>query len=300
MFPLKFNNTLFRDAQLRKETIKAKDLDYQFSLIVNYINNNLRNQLQTLIGNQIIGSTHPEDVGKYLINVGDETLKLDSLKTEYIFSRSLSLDKLVKSNAGTILIAKDGILTEFTPESSNLVVMSNKNNIPSWQKITGKSIKNRAINGNKIALKSLNKELFNENILTKILNSNDLARIPDNTIEGNAVKKNSLDPSILLPKDLVLPSTLHNSQVINGCVLNSENVVSNFAKRIKSTDYSGFAYYNLCNQAIKEESISSQSISMDSLRFGGILPRNINNLLADGCIRPEHLPIEYQEKLGFR
>jgi hypothetical protein len=333
--PLIINKNYFGGVQARGDFIKAGDLDRQFVTISSYINKFIVPTLNQLISSQIPGSNNPVDANKNLINVGDGTTKWDFPKAEYIPDYSLPLNKLVQANVGSILATDNNqIFRVVSPAAGGLALTARVQNTPIWKKIVGNdSISNRVITSEKIALQGLKSENFGVSfersyIRTVIKNQLIAANtIPSSKIANGAIKVNVLSQSILN-----LLSGINNTQVALGGNTAPDNFITSHkyinyypgaASPVDHTKivlgfkipanlycategYKAFNVGNIAPYAITSRSIANGSLNGERLRScptGSLkdqrTARPISQLLADGCIGVNNIPVDWKNKLGL-
>lgn len=333
--PLIINKNYFSGVQARGDFIKAGDLDRQFTTISSYINKFIVPTLNQLISSQIPGSNNPVDANKNLINVGDGTTKWDFLKAEYIPDYSLPLAKLVQANAGSILATDNNqIFRTVTPSSAGLALTARVQNTPIWKKIVGNdSISNRVITGDKIALQGLRSANFGvsfERSFIRTIIRNQL--IASNTIPSSKIANGAITANVLNQSMLNLLCGINNTQVALGGNTAPDNFItshkyinyySGVASPIDHTKiipnfqiwsglycategYKAFNVSNIAPYAITSRNIANGSLNGQRLRSGSFgnwkaqkTTRPLPQLLADGCIGVENIPVSWRQKLGL-
>lgn len=198
--PLVIENNYFEAIQDRKGLMKAADFDFQFNNIASYINFSIIPLLNQLIANTTPGSQDPNKVGTYLKNVGDETTEWDNITYNEIPDLSLPFTKLVQTNSCSILATgADRIFRAITPTENRQSLISQTDNSPIWQKITGINIEDRQITDKKIASASLVQENFQEGLIAiKLTNSVvTTAKIIDNVIPTEKIANQAVNSTIL-------------------------------------------------------------------------------------------------------
>lgn len=329
--PLIINKNYFGGVQARGDFIKAGDLDRQFVTISSYINKFIVPTLNQLISSQIPGSNNPVDANKNLINVGDGTTKWDFPKAEYIPDYSLSLNKLVQANPGSILATDNNqIFRAVSPSSGGLALTARVQNTPIWKKIVGNdSISNRVITSEKIALMSLIASNFNVNLdktYTRTLLINNV--IEQNTISTNKIANEAINENIFSQimtnmfcgingsKAALWGNTL-NDNIINNTSYLENNLFSPVIDHSKidvnfqiptnlyssSPGYYAFTSENIADGAILNYNIKDNSLDGNRIfygrRYSRQTPRPIAEMLKFGCIGVEQLPVRYRQKLGL-
>ena len=330
--PLIINKSYFSGVQARGDFIKAGDLDRQFVTISSYINKFIVPTLNQLISSQIPGSNNPVDANKNLINVGDGTTKWDFPKAEYIPDYSLSLNKLVQANPGSILATDNNqIFRAVSPSSGGLALTARVQNTPIWKKIVGNdSISNRVITSEKIALQGLRPENFGisfERSFIRTIIRNQL--IASNTIPASKIAAGAITANVFSQSMVNLLSGINNTPV----ALWGNTLPDNFITRADHINYypgvaspidhtkivpgfqipqnlycamEGYKAFNVGNivvGAITNRNIQEKSLDGNRIFAGRkhdrITSRPIGQLLEYGCIGVGQLPPRYRQKLGL-
>ena len=333
--PLIINKNYFSGVQARGDFIKAGDLDRQFTTISSYINKFIVPALNQLISSQIPGSNNPVDANKNLINVGDGTTKWDFPKAEYIPDYSLPLAKLVQANAGSILATDNNqIFRTVTPSSAGLALTARVQNTPIWKKIVGNdSISNRVITGDKIALQGLRSAnfgvSFERSFIRTIIRNQLIASntIPSSKIANGAITANVLnqsmvnyliginDTQIALGGNTAPDNFITSHKYINyypgaASPVDHTKIVPNFqiwsGLYCATEGYKAFNVSNIAPYAITSRNIANGSLNGERLRSGSFgnwkaqkTTRPLPQLLADGCIGVENIPVSWRQKLGL-
>ena len=328
--PLVFKTNFFEKIQERNQNIKAKDLDNQFNIVTNYINNFLIVALDELIKQTLPGTLDPTKKAANLVNVGNKTTKWDFPNSNYLLDESLNLTKLKKLNLGSIIITdQNSVFTEITPTSPGLAVISRLNQNLMWKKIGNSSIQNRAITEKKIAKNTLTKNKFGFNIakkrIKKIFNN---YIIKDHSIYGgnndvmplaqNAIEQKHFDPISLAKLITLTTSDMIKEGSIRVATSNSDYTPKKNIKfkrhsidfkkidpnLIITGDYIFPSYDALADNAITSRHISDQSVFLffyDHYFQNGYLNQtelqSLIQYFKPGCIGAKQLPIEYQRKL---
>ncbi|MBM3467496.1 MAG: hypothetical protein FJX70_06700 [Alphaproteobacteria bacterium] len=333
--PLIINKNYFSGVQARGDFIKAGDLDKQFVTISSYINKFIVPTLNQLISSQIPGSNNPVDANKNLINVGDGTTKWDFPKAEYIPDYSLPLSKLVQANPGSILATDNNqIFRAVTPASSGLALTARVQNTPIWKKIVGnESISNRVITSEKIALEGLRSENFAvsfERSFIRTIIRNQL--IASNTIPTRKIANGAVTANVFSQSMVNYLCGLNSTQIALGGntapdnFITSHKYINHYPGVASPIDHTkivpgfqiwsglycaeeGSKAFNVGN--IARGAITSRNIANGSLDGSRIFscpsgrwderrtPRAIAQLLADGCIGVNNIPVEWKQKLGL-
>lgn len=333
--PLIINKNYFSGVQARGDFIKAGDLDRQFVTISSYINKFIVPTLNQLISSQTPGSNNPIDANKNLINVGDGTTKWDLPKAEYIPDYSLSLNKLVQANSGSIIASDNNMISRaITPASSGLALTSRVNNTPIWKKIAGNdSISNRVITSEKIALEGLRSENFGvsfERSFIRTIIRNQL--IASNTIPTSKIANGAVTANVFNQSMVNYLCGLNNTQIALGGntapdnFIKSHKYINHYPGVASPIDHTkivpGFQIWsglycadegskafnvgNIAAKAITSRCIANNSLAGNRFKYSPNAnwrnlktPRPIGQLLADGCIGVNNIPKEWKNKLGL-
>lgn len=333
--PLIINKNYFGGVQARGDFIKAGDIDRQFVTISSYINKFIVPTLNQLISSQIPGSNNPVDAKKNLINVGDGTTKWDFPKAEYIPDYSLSVNKLVQANPGSILATDNNqIFRAVTPASSGLALTARVQNTPIWKKIVGnESISNRVITSEKIALEGLRSENFGVSFARSFIRTiirNQL--IASNTIPGSKIANGAITANVFSGSMVNYLCGLNSTQIALGGNTAPDNfikshkyinhypgvaspidhtkIVPNFQiwPSLYCAEEGSKAFYvgNIAAYSITSRSIADNSLNGNRLKYSSDgswkslrTPRPIGQLLADGCIGVNNIPKDWKNKLGL-
>ncbi len=330
--PLIFDNNYFAKVQARNDFIKAGDFDKQFTTIGSYINQFIVPTLNQLISSQVPGSNNPVDANKNLINVGDGTTKWDFPKAEYIPDYSLSLTKLVQANAGSILATDNNqVFRVVSPSGSGLALTSRVQNTPIWKKIVGnESVSNRVITSDKIALQGLRSENFGvsfERTYIRTVIRNQL--IAANTIPGRKIANGAITANVLSQSMVNYLIGANNTQVALGGnsapnnFITSHKYINYYPGAASPVDYTkivpgfqilqnlycategykAFTVQNIALGAITSRNIADGSLNGERLFTGLWIKkrsvRPISQLLADGCIGVQNIPVSWRQKLGL-
>lgn len=326
--PLLHNENNFEDIRDRSLNMNAAAFDLEFSKIVNFVNNKIISVLNQLISDSIPGSVNPNDINKFRRNVGDGTTDWASIGNDALTDFSLEFSKLSKCTPCSILAAgADKIFKEVTTDQSNLTLISQANNLPIWRKIRSENIFDRNVTGDHIALGTLTNDNFENGLLaTQLLDDAVTAiKIIDRTIPTAKIEEGAIDGDILrdLQEGLIgrrfVDNQLRNIQLWGNTLpdgfisalsyffftetINHTHLRPDFKLPIgklatsiqgKNIADGAISNYQIANQSLNGERLN-QAITDHSYR----LPRDINDLIADGGIAPENLPLAYRVALGL-
>jgi hypothetical protein len=186
------NNNYF-EGKLAKDdkTIYPQDFDSQFNDISKYLDDILKPAVDSLTNEAVKGVAGNR--GAYLHNVGDGTTDWKQLNSDKIDNYSITFDKLVKHNIGSVLITKaNGDVDAVSPLTANQVLVSRGNNTPIWQKITSENIEDKTLTGDKfsvLAMENFVEDQFITNIVPNII---DTVNIKDENITNEKIQNGIL------------------------------------------------------------------------------------------------------------
>lgn len=335
--PFIYDTAYFRNIKDRGENIKAADFDVQFNAIASFLNNAVTPVLNQLISDSVPGSTAPQDINKFLRNIGDGNTEWSSIGQDAIADYSLEFTKLSKCTAGTILgSGADKILTPITPNTAGEALISQAGNRPLWRKIRAENIDDRQITAEKIALRTLTNDNFQDGVLaTQLLdNSVTAAAVVDRTITSAKIADNSINADLL--GDLIgviagdgtrgqsvqlygntIPDGYFAPVLVNGYyqtdryygAFGFEGSVNNThfirGTKIPTSKWrdKSIRGYDIADKAIASYQIADNSLAgyrvVQPVLNNYSLVRNINDLIADGSITPAHLTPTTRQALGL-
>lgn len=311
-------------------TIQANAIDSQFNLLSNYVNKNVKPILDQLSSDTVPGSLNPADAGKYYQNIGDGTTKWASITSLVIADNSLTLQKLDKNNAGSILAAgTSGAFNAVTPTANNQILTARTTDVPIWKKLTGDNITDRGITGISIA----NQTITNDNLPAYLLQT----QIAINSLVGIKFKQNVITTAKLgkvADGDGLTIEKLTPELAADFATGLWENIIpDNFLQTMQANDWyrvfmigggSFDAYWRMCYSMFYasipipvskftppkllnlSEGLDSVHIQAGSIE-GKRLQRQVGSswfplskdFIADGSISPEHLTPQLRAALGF-
>lgn len=173
--------------------IESYNIDIQFDSLIDYINNNVVPEVNIIINGALPGILGSPNT--YLSNVGDGTTEWLSIN-QLIVDYSLSFDKLVKANAGSVIVINAyGELTVSTSIAPDQVLVSQENNLPVWRKIITENINDSGITGADIADNAINEEHLKENITSILINNGTITGtdFADNSITAEKFLNSSIN-----------------------------------------------------------------------------------------------------------
>mgnify|MGYP003644327276 CR=1 FL=1 len=203
--------------------------------------------LQTLSSDKIPGSTNPVDANKFLQNLGDYSTKWASVSNDSFGVDSLSLEKLVKTNAGGVIATgSDQTFKGIAAIENNQVLASKNNDHPAWKKLSSDNLEDRAITGDNVADATITNENLPPNLISTL--------IANNTITGNKFKDNSITSIQIADKTLTanklspelaldFPSTVWSNIIPN----NYLSTVDSILKPIAFYQYGRSEFIRLLN-----------------------------------------------------
>ena len=308
-----------------KNKIKAVEIDLQFNNIVDYINNNIILAINKLILDQFVGSDNVALRNSFLINLGDSTTKWDFLNSNNFQYNGTSLIKFEQGPPNSILVVNNSNEYEFiTPTHPNQVLISVLDNSPTFDYISNACFTDRCIFGNHVALNSIGVGNIDDNTYSINNNSIPTIKFADNSVTVNNLENGDDIKGISIDKFSVL------LQGIFPTMITSNMIPDNYFDNYFDTIFTGVNAYNLINAAqyqritnlnIEQYAFSKfaqvnnsyiRDYSLNAVALNSIegqrlqyTPNNVyylpdvNELLADGCIYPEHLDNELKTLLGF-
>jgi hypothetical protein len=311
-------------------TIQANAIDSQFNLLSDYVNKNVKPILDQLSSDTVPGSRNLADAGKYYQNIGDGTTKWASITSLVIADNSLTLQKLDKNNAGSILAAgTSGAFNAVTATANNQTLTARTTDVPIWKKLTGDNIADRGVTGISIA----NQTITNDNLPAYLLQT----QIAINSLVATKFKQNVITTAKLgkvADGDGLTANKLTPELAADFTDKIWENIMpNNFLQTMQANDWyrvfmigggSYDAYWRMCESMFfgsipipvskfTAPKLSNLGEGLDSghVQAGSIegkrLQRKVGSswfplsteFIADGSIGPEHLTPETRAKLGF-
>lgn len=288
------NTNYFRDKLAKDDKrIYAPDFDSQFNNLAHYLDNIVKPAIDTLTNEAVKGVAG--NIGAYLHNVGDATTDWQQINSDKLDNYSITFNKLVKHNVGSILISgNDGTITSISPTTADQILISRGGNTPIWKKITADNIADRTLTGTQFDV--LNMENFVENqFITNIVpniiatsNIKDL-NITNDKLEDAIITSDKLGIFSNLP---VVANGLTANHIDDGAIEPSKIKDNNIPVSLPAssdimdlwTDYGRVYNYTtgLYNkQILKNEHILDASIGNGDL-FG--VRSNLDNLNRDAGI----------------
>lgn len=229
--------------------------------------------------------------------------------------------------------------SDVTPNAEGDVLISQAGALPVWQKLRAINVEDRQITSEKIALATLTNDNFQNGILTTQLLDNSVTaeKITNKTLLTNKFQDGVIDENIMGVDLLSIftgnqnPNTNQQRLYLWGNVL-PDNFITD--RQTFSFGYETFFGPNKINSThlAPNFKISANKFTLNNLFSGGedmryfadqiiasyqiadnslnasyrlvhtpssSLSRNINDLIADGAIQPQHLPPVYRAVLGL-
>jgi len=319
------------------EKIQAHDVDSQFNLISDYINKTVKPILDQLSKDTVPGSNNPADAGKYYQNVGDTTTRWSFITSDVFVNNTLSLQKIDKNNAGSILATNTSQeLNTVTPTANDQILASRSNDTPIWKKLTGDNISDRGITGASIALNTITNQNLPAYLLQTQIADNSLvaAKFTQNVIttnklgralDGDGLTIEKLTPALAVDFanylwENIMPDgflqTMNNNDWNR--IMNTEGIsgtdIARLAPWIAIVDdvnidprwFLPIAKLNVPTLDNKREGFKSEHIAANSIdgkrlwyRTQYAFTNNTISFVAEGNIAPEHLTPQLRTALGF-
>ena len=184
------NTNYFRDKLAKDDKrIYALDFDSQFNNIAHYLDNIVKPAIDNLTNEAVKGVAG--NIGAYLHNVGDTTTDWQQINSDKLDNYSISFNKLVKQNLGSILISEaSGNVGVVSPTSQNQVLISRSVEPPMWKKITANNIADKTLTGNQFGILSMENFVENQFITNIVPNIIDTVNIKDENITNDKLQNN--------------------------------------------------------------------------------------------------------------
>ena len=305
--------------------IKAVEIDSEFNKIVDYLNNNIISAINKLIVNQFIGSDNVTLRDSFLINLGDNTTKWDFLKSNNFQYYGTSLIKFEQGIPNSILAVDNFDRYRFvTPSDDGQVLISVLDDLPIFDHVYNNCFTDRCILTNHVALNSINAANIDQHTCTVADNSIPTIKFTDNAVTANILENGDAVKGITIDKfTLVI-------QGIFDTMITSNMIPDNYFNDHFDTIFAAANDYNLLNAAQYQRITNLNIETYDATKFAQVnkiyvrdynlnavalnsiegkrlqytpngnyyLP-DVNDILDDGCIQPEHLDNELKTLFGF-
>ena len=171
--------------------IYADDLDNQFNIVTNYLNNNLKPAIDELLSGSVKGVYG--QIGAFLHNLGDGKTDWKYVDNDTINDFSISLNKIVKINSASIIaIDSEGIMNEVSSFNDNQVLISQENQIPVWDFIDGNNIEFKTLTGQQFGKLSMENFVENQFITNIVANVITTENISDLNITNEKLKDETI------------------------------------------------------------------------------------------------------------
>ena len=283
------NTNYFRDKLAKDDKrIYAPDFDSQFNNIAHYLDNIVKPAIDNLTNEAVKGVAG--NIGAYLHNVGDTTTDWQQINSDKLDNYSISFNKLVKYNLGSILISEtNGNVGVVSPTSQNQVLTSRAIDTPIWKKIAANNIAAKTLTGNQFGVLSMENFVENQFITNIIPNIIDIVNIKDQNITNDKLQNNIITSDKLgifsnLP---VVGNGLTINHIDDGAIEASKLINNNIPVSLpfNTESMSVWSYYGvspytpvsntLYQQILKSENILDSSIEDKDL---AVIKDNLVNL----------------------
>ena len=216
MDKIKRSRNYFQDILAKDDkTIYPNDIDSQFNEIGEYLDKTLKPAVDELVSGAVEGIAG--SIGAFLHNVGDGTTDWQYVNSDKLDNFSISLDKLVKINAASILITNaEGDLSESTPNNTNEVLFSRDNNTPIWHLVTSTHIEPKTLTGNQFGVLSMENFVENQFITNIVANAITTDKIRDLNVTNDKLTDDTITSDKL--------GIFANLPVVNANLLNVNNI----------------------------------------------------------------------------
>ena len=291
------NKEQFKIAAKTIKSFRTIDLYNEFNNLGNYLNNNLKTELEKILNISLI--IEPD---KFLINIGDGNVAWVNI-VDVINDNSIPLNKLQKIPINSVLCTDGfGNVIPITCTVDFGILFGRYQNTHIWRKLLNEDIEEHSITGDKIdKLSQLNIDdsLTNNFLSADILETKHLE---DNIITSDKIIDGSLDSTLFnLPADSpntpFIPAKYENDVGVNNLLA----FIPGFLQPSKIMDNTIYTIYNPQLFSLREYS-DNQVYLFKNLDVGYEFPEdqtlNVAEILesfniAPECIEDDHL-IPYQ------
>ncbi len=216
MDKIKRSRNYFQDILAKDDkTIYPNDIDSQFNEIGEYLDKTLKPAVDELVSGAVEGIAG--SINAFLHNVGDGTTDWQYVNSDKLDNFSITLDKLVKINAASVLITNaEGDLSESTPNNTNEILFSRDNNTPIWHLVTSAHIEPKTLTGNQFGVLSMENFVENQfitNIVPNVITTKNIRNL-------NVTNGKLMDGTITSDKLGIFA----NLPVVNANLLNVNNI----------------------------------------------------------------------------
>lgn len=309
-----------------KIKFKALEIDLEFNKIVDFINNDIIFTVNELISNQFIGSDNVQKRNTFLINIGNSTTDWQFLNLDNFAFNGTSLIKFEQGTPNSALAVDNLDNYRFvTPTQNNHVLQSVLNNLPTFNTIHGDCFTDRCILANHVALNSINANNVGNIIYDIADNSIPTVKFANNAVTANNLEQGNNATGITANKFTPAIQALFRTMITSNMIpdnwirthyyqiftlgRNTYNL-ANKANYERITGLNNYQYNPSKFEAVNNAYISSFNLSHVALNSiegkrlqytednTNYLP-NVNDILDEGCIFPEHLDQELKTLFGF-
>ena len=183
-------NNYFQDKLAKDDKrIYASNFDSQFNNIAHYLDNIVKPAIDNLTNEVARGVAG--NMGAYLHNVGDTTTNWQQINSDKLDDYSISFNKLVKHNWGSILISEaNGNVGVASSTSEHQVLTSREFDTPTWKKITANNIADKTLTGNQFGILSMENFVEDQFITNIVPNIIDTVNIKNQNITNDKLQSN--------------------------------------------------------------------------------------------------------------
>ena len=313
--------------------IKADSIDLQFNIISDYLNKQILPILKTLSTDKIPGSINPADANKFLQNMGDYSTKWAAINNDSFGVNSLSLEKLVKTNVGGVVVTgSDQIFKGIAATENNQALTSKDNDYPIWKKLSSINIEDRAITGDNVADATITNENLPAYLIETLIANNSITgdKFKDNSIisikiADQTLKADKLSPTLALDfPSTVWPNIIPNEYLatvnsILGPVENRSEIIRIFNNTTPSNnvlnlkfplskfqgDFHPLLVYSLITpNKLKPNDIEASRVLINAVENGSASRpftfnwrRGLDKIIANKSVGLEHLTPDLRQKL---
>ena len=308
-----------------RDKIKAVEIDSQFNNIVDYLNNNIISAINKLIVNQFIGSDNVALRDSFLINLGDNTTKWDFLKLDNFQYYGTSLIKFEQGIPNSILASDNNNNYRFvSPTADGQVLISVLDDLPVFDHVYNDCFTDRCILGNHVALNSIISDNIDGYTCAIADNSIPTIKFADNSVTANTLENGDAIKGIVIDKftlgiqgifDTMITSNMIPDNYFNnyfdsifsvGNAYNLPNVAE--YQRITNLNievYDPIKFATINNAFIRDYTLGAVALNSIEGKRLQYTPNNtyylpdINEILVNDCIQPEHLDNDLKTLFGF-
>ena len=306
MDELKRELSFFRSLRDNKNLIESYDIDSQFELISNYINNVIVEAINDIIPDEFQGVI---DNKNYLLaNMSNGLIQWKQL-SEIVKNYSIDFKKIIKPlDQGNVLyVNSNQTLTLSNSAIQDDMVLSIKNSIPIFKLIEEENFDNGAIISEDIKDKTIEKENLTQELIN-ILNGDIVQEVVNSFLENDQlkteitsefIKENSFNINDItkFTSDIRLPFYSYDDSKMN---LISDGAITNDLVRFNSIGGISNQYFNKIEKFIIKNKFSKNAICASNFEYffrgfcknGEML--NFSKLSPDFKIIRDHLMESYR------